>query len=46
MQIPFRVVFEQRGETPRRLSLLVPLASVVAALFLVRFFNRYEPLTD
>ena len=38
MQIPFRVVFEQRGETPRRLSLLVPLASVFAALFFGALF--------
>ena len=47
MQIPFRVVFEQRGETPRRLSLLVPLASVVAALFFGALFllaTGYSPI--
>ena len=38
MRVPFRVVFEQRGETPRRLSLLVPLASVFAALFFGALF--------
>lgn len=32
MQLPYRIVFEQRGETPKRLSALVPLVSVIAAL--------------
>lgn len=32
MRAPFRIVFEQRGETPKRLSALVPLLSVLAAL--------------
>ena len=47
MRIPFRVVFEQRGETPRRLSLLVPLASVLAALFFGALFllaTGYSPI--
>jgi ABC-type uncharacterized transport system permease subunit len=32
MQVPFRIVFEQRSESPKYLSALVPLASVLAAL--------------
>ncbi len=32
MPAPFRIVFEQRAETPRRLSAIVPLVSVLAAL--------------
>jgi len=33
MRAPFRLQFEQRTETPRRLGVLVPLISVLAALF-------------
>lgn len=32
MRAPFRLQFEQRTETPRRLSILVPVISVLAAL--------------
>ena len=47
MHIPFRVVFEQRGESPRRLSVLVPLVSVFAALFFGALFllaTGYSPI--
>ena len=46
MRIPFRIVFEQRGEAPKRLSALVPLVSVLAALFfgaLFLFATGYSP---
>jgi simple sugar transport system permease protein len=32
MRAPFRIIFEQRSETPKYLAALVPLASVLAAL--------------
>jgi hypothetical protein len=32
MKAPFRIIFEQRSETPKYLAALVPLASVLAAL--------------
>ena len=38
MRVPVRVVFEQRVEAPRRLSALVPLGSVAAALFFGAIF--------
>ena len=46
MRLPVRIVFEQRGEAPKRLSALVPLVSVLAALFFgaalfARFFARF-----
>lgn len=35
---PFRVVFEQRSETPRHLGVTVPIVSVVAALLIGALF--------
>ena len=46
MRAPIRIVFEQRGETPKRLSALVPLLSVLAALLagaLFLFATGYSP---
>ncbi|MFM8868466.1 MAG: ABC transporter permease [Ilumatobacteraceae bacterium] len=46
MKIPMRVVFEQRGEAPKRLSAIVPLVSVAAALFFGALFllaTGYSP---
>lgn len=47
MGIPVRITFEQRGDAPRRLSLLVPMGSVVAALVFGAVFllaTGYSPL--
>ena len=47
MNMPFRLVFEQRTETPRRLAWLVPLVSVLAALVAGALFllaTGYSPL--
>lgn len=47
MNLPFRLAFEQRTETPRRLSLLVPLLSVLGALVAGGIFllaTGYSPL--
>lgn len=46
MKIPMRVVFEQRGDAPKRLSAIVPLVSVAAALFFGALFllaTGYSP---
>lgn len=46
MRLPVRIVFEQRGEAPKRLSALVPLVSVLAALFFGAIFllaTGYSP---
>jgi len=46
VKIPMRVVFEQRGEAPKRLSAIVPLVSVAAALFFGALFllaTGYSP---
>lgn len=46
MRKPFRIVFEQRSETPKRLSALVPLVSVLAALLAGAIFllaSGYSP---
>jgi simple sugar transport system permease protein len=46
MQVPFWVVFEQRGDTPKRLTVLVPVLSVLAALFfgaIFLFATGYSP---
>lgn len=38
MSLPFRIVFEQRNETPRHLNATVPLISVLAALIIGALF--------
>jgi len=46
VKIPMRVVFEQRGDAPKRLSAIVPLVSVAAALFFGALFllaTGYSP---
>lgn len=46
MRAPFRLVFEQRSETPKYLAAVVPIASVVAALFIgviFLFATGYSP---
>jgi len=46
MRAPFRIVLEQRGETPKRLAVLVPILSVLAALVagaLFLFVTGYSP---
>lgn len=47
MRFPFRLVFDQRTEAPRRLTILVPLVSVIAALFFGAIFllaTGYSPV--
>ncbi|MSZ61443.1 MAG: ABC transporter permease, partial [Actinobacteria bacterium] len=47
MRSPIRIVFEQRSETPKYLSTLVPLLSVVAALVVGALFllaTGYSPV--
>jgi len=47
MRSPIRIVFEQRNETPKYLSTLVPLISVVAALVAGGLFllaTGYSPI--
>ena len=47
MRSPIRIVFEQRSETPKYLSTLVPLLSVVAALIVGALFllaTGYSPV--
>jgi len=46
MRLPVRVIFDQRGETPKRLTALVPIVSVLAALFFGAIFllaTGYSP---
>ncbi|MFZ9274364.1 MAG: ABC transporter permease, partial [Ilumatobacteraceae bacterium] len=46
MRIPIRLAFEQRGDAPKRLSAIVPFASVLAALFFGAIFllaTGYSP---
>jgi hypothetical protein len=38
MRLPIRVIFDQRGESPKRLTALVPIVSVLAALFFGALF--------
>ncbi len=47
MRLPIRVVFDQRGEAPKRLTALVPIVSVLAALFFGAIFllaTGYSPI--
>ena len=45
MRSPIRIVFEQRSETPKHLSVLVPLLSVVAALVAFDLMRRSNDVT-